>query len=84
MVNAMDVRDSQSGVSGVKFAVWSRADQSDIVWYSGADFHNTNWGITVNTANHNDNRGTYTIHVYGTNGQGVTGYMGATTVKILG
>ena len=81
-VNAMGLSDP-AGVAGVRFAVWSKADQSDLVWYNGMDFKNTNWGITVNTANHSYNRGTYTIHVYAVDTQGNTGYIGATTVKAL-
>ena len=82
-VNAMGLKDEQSGVANVRFAVWSKADQSDLVWYNGVDFKNTNWGITVNIANHKNNRGTYNIHVYAVNGQGVSGFVGATMVTIV-
>ena len=82
-VNAMGLKDSESGVANVRFAVWSKADQSDLAWYNGVDFKNTNWGITVDTANHHNNTGTYNIHAYAANGQGKTGFIGATTVKVL-
>ncbi|MEA4853357.1 MAG: GBS Bsp-like repeat-containing protein [Christensenella sp.] len=82
-VNAMDVTDDHSGVAKVEFAVWSKADQSDMKWYSGSDFKNGNWGITANIANHNKNYGMYNVHVYATDGSGNRGFVGATTVNVL-
>ncbi|MEA4853344.1 MAG: GBS Bsp-like repeat-containing protein [Christensenella sp.] len=83
LVNAMNVSDDHSGVVKVEFAVWSKADQSDIKWYSGSDFKNGNWGITANIVNHKNNTGTYNIHVYATDGSGNRGFIGATTVNVL-
>ncbi len=79
---AYGVNDDYSGVANVQFAVWSKADQSDIMWYNGANFGNSNWGLYADIANHQGNRGTYNIHVYGTDGQGNTGFIGATNVKV--
>ena len=81
-VNAMNVTDS-SGVASVKFAVWSKSNQSDLLWYQGSNFNNGNWGITANIANHSNNRGTYTIHVYAKDYAGNEGFIGGATVNVL-
>ncbi len=78
---AMGLNDP-SGVANVQFAVWSRPDQSDIMWYNGANFGNTNWGLYADIANHQNNGGVYNIHVYATDGLGNTGFVGATNVEV--
>ncbi len=69
-------------MASVRFAVWSQPGQSDIRWYDGESFNNGNWGAGVNIANHNNNRGTYQIHAYAVNGQGVEGFIGGTTLRV--
>ncbi len=47
----------------VEVAVWSKADRSDLKWYTAQKVGNA-YQINVNVANHNKNSGTYQAHVY--------------------
>jgi len=56
-----------SGIQKVLVPVWSRPDQSDIVWYTAAKVGN-NYQVDMNVANHGYNTGKYQIHVYTVSG----------------
>ncbi len=57
-------------VKTVKIAVWSKADQSDIVWYDMAK-KGEEYTVTSTTAKHRNNTGRYHAHLYlqGTDGK---------------
>ena len=68
---------SVSGFSGLRVAVWCAADQSDLKWY-------TLDGDTAycNMANHKMHSGTYTAHLYATDGNGFTYCLGGTSKSL--
>ena len=61
---------SVSGISEVRIAVWSRANQGDKAWYTGVRQSNGSFRATANLANHNFNLGNYHIHVWMITGNG--------------
>ena len=71
---------SPSGVDRVYVAAWSRADQSDLNWYS-ATRQGSNFKATVSQANHNFNTGIYTIHAHVITGNGQRAIAGTTHNK---
>ncbi len=59
------------GVTSVKFPTWTNNnDQDDLKWHEGVQGSWTvggqtyNWRSLVNIADHNNEKGTYTVHVY--------------------
>lgn len=65
---------NDTGIKGVSFPTWSRAekysptfgkvaDQDDIIWYDGVRWGDS-WYCTVNIADHGNDRGEYFTHVY--------------------
>lgn len=54
---------SGSGIKSVSFAVWSKADQSDLVWYNGEE-KNGEYVASSNISKHGYNLGTYYVHAY--------------------
>lgn len=74
---------SKSGVAKVQVPVWSKSDQSDIVWYNAVKQSDGTYKVTVDIANHKNNIGTYNIHTYVTAGNGVFVFTGYTTQKVV-
>ena len=70
------------GVKEVQVPVWSRADQSDIVWYSAKKQSDGTYKVSVDIKNHKNHTGTYSIHVYAVNTSGTQIFLGATTQKV--
>ncbi|MCQ2501645.1 MAG: GBS Bsp-like repeat-containing protein, partial [Lachnospiraceae bacterium] len=64
-----------SGVTEVVFPTWSRADQSDLVWYKGTKISEGVYQASIDAAKHKNESGTYQIHVYGTSGIGVQNFL---------
>lgn len=56
-------------VNNVQVPVWTKTDQSDIVWYNATRVDADTFIVHVNMSNHKNNVGVYNIHVYtsGTN-----------------
>lgn len=71
-----------SGVSKVQIPVWSKADQSDIYWYTATRQSDGSYAAQVNIKNHGYNYGKYTIHTYVTAGNGVYKFTGSTSATI--
>ena len=64
-VEVTGVGDSISGISTVKFPVWtSNNGQDDFKWYVGTNHGNGRWTYTVNRKDHNNELGEYITHVY--------------------
>lgn len=59
--------------------VWSKSDQSDIKWYTATRRSNGTYRVLVDPKNHNNNTGTYQIHVYITGGNGCKCFVGYKT-----
>lgn len=51
-------------VTSVSVPVWTKADQSDIVWYNASRVDADTFIVHANIANHKNNVGVYNIHVY--------------------
>ena len=51
-------------ISKVSFAVWSQADQSDLVWYDVANNGTGTYQTTLNVNKHQYNIGTYNVDAY--------------------
>lgn len=59
-----DVSDSGSGIRNVKMPTWTlKNGQDDIIWHDATISGNTA-SYTVNTSNHNGERGNYATHIY--------------------
>ncbi len=69
-------------IRSVRIAVWSSADQSNIVWYDAVKNSDGVYYIASHTGRHNSRFGMYTAHiyVYGTNG--MSGCIGTTSFKV--
>lgn len=65
-----------SGIQKVEVAVWSTADQSDLKWYTLPGQSGENYQILTSLSNHGSRLGTYTIHVYVTDGNGIKTFAG--------
>ena len=61
---------SPSGVNRVYIPVWSRPDQSDIMWYIGTRQNDGSFRTTVRISNHNFNIGLYQVHAHIVSGNG--------------
>lgn len=73
-----------SGVSGVRFAVWTEWNgQDDLKWYRGQNDGRGNWMVAIDAKNHNNEYGKYIIHAYGTDNLGNDGFMGASSVTVM-
>lgn len=70
-----------SGISRVVVPIWSKADQSDIVWYEGEAQDDGSYKVTLDISKHKYNIGVYQIHAYATNGNGVQTRVGTTTAE---
>ncbi|MDO4616811.1 MAG: GBS Bsp-like repeat-containing protein [Lachnospiraceae bacterium] len=53
-----------SGIDKVVVPIWSRSDQSDIVWYTAVRQSDGSYRIASDISKHKNNTGTYYIHVY--------------------
>lgn len=65
-----------SGVEKVEVPVWSQKDQSDINWYEAKKSSKGTYYVDVALKNHQYNEGTYTIHAYVTDGNGIQSFVG--------
>ncbi len=64
--------DSAYDVSNVRIPVWSKSDQSDIVWYTAKKASNGDYTVSSDFSKHAYNTGTYHAHVYVTDTAGKT------------
>lgn len=67
---------AQSGIRNVQAAVWCADDQSDIMWYTATDIEEK-YHVDVNLINHQFHFGTYKIHVYVTDENGMFSFVGS-------
>ncbi len=81
---------AQIVISGVTFSgdddrlvvpVWSREDQSDIVWYTPRMEAPDRYVVDFSIRNHGSHYGTYYADVYETGPSGTYTYLGGTTMK---
>ncbi|MDR0885039.1 MAG: GBS Bsp-like repeat-containing protein [Clostridiales Family XIII bacterium] len=71
-----------SGVEKVQFPVWSKADQSDIYWYTATKNSDGSYSVVTNPANHKNNKGTYSVHAYVTSKNKIQNFVAGTTFTV--
>lgn len=80
ILKAEDVTDSDSGVLGVRFAVWTQKDgNDDLIWYDAEPGSaEGSWDVMITGQKHHDEKGPYSVEAYGTDKAGNTGLLGST------
>lgn len=73
---------AKSGIEKVQVPVWSKSNQSDIVWYDAKKQSNGTYKISVKISNHKGNVGKYNIHVYVTGNNKVMTLVANTTLNV--
>ncbi len=63
----------------IKVPVWSKADQSDIVWYRGERTWYGDYLVNVDISNHQYNAGVYNVHCYREDADGVNHWVGGSS-----
>lgn len=79
-VNVQDIT-APSGITNVEMAVWSASDMSDLRWYN-ADQIDRVYAAQVVLSNHKDHIGSYKIHTYVTDGNGIKSFCVGTTQQV--
>lgn len=68
------------GVSAITAAVWGRADQADLFWYTATKQEDGTWTADLDYANHTKYTGNaFNVHIYGLNSIGANAFAGKTT-----
>lgn len=65
---------SPAGIQSVKAAVWTQDGQKDLKWYEASKEAEGVYSYWIDISNHNYNYGTYIMHVYLTDGNGIYKY----------
>lgn len=73
--------DAPQGISVIQVPVWSRPDQSDIVWYTAAEQSDGSWVAKGNLKKHKNHKELFQIHVYLTDQTGVRSFLTKTTMS---
>ena len=63
--------DNSKNISKVEIPVWSKSDQSDIVWYAAKKKGNNEYEVTVDYSLHQFNTGEFSAHLYITEKNGM-------------
>ncbi|MHC5374810.1 GBS Bsp-like repeat-containing protein, partial [Enterococcus sp. LJL120] len=58
-------------ITEVRVPIWSKANQSDLKWYTAESLGNGKYRVNFDFVNHNLNVGNYTVHVYATASNGL-------------
>ncbi len=80
-VEILDAK-AASGIESIKVAVWSAANQSDLVWYTASKNSQGNYRIDADIKNHQNNRGKYYADAYLTTKNGIKIYAGGVNCSI--
>ena len=73
---------SAAGIASIKVAVWSAADQSDLVWYDAVPVSYRTYQIGADIRKHRNHTGRYFAHVYITDKNGICVYAGGVTCSM--
>nr|WP_269160931.1 GBS Bsp-like repeat-containing protein [Enterococcus sp. BWB1-3] len=63
---------SKSAISRVRVPMWSKSNQSDLVWYTATKQSNGTYKAIMSVSKHNYNIGDYTVHIYMDTVNGIT------------
>ena len=66
----------EKGIQDLRIAVWSASNQSDIVWYTASSVDKKTYVVNSSIARHKYNVGSYHAHVYLTDTDGRTAFLG--------
>ena len=69
------------GIQSVLVPVWSKANQSDIVWYTPSTDSEGNYVITSNISKHKNGFGPYIAHLYIKDNSGAMNFVAGTSFK---
>lgn len=72
---------SPSGIDKVEVAVWCSDNQSDLIWQSPG-LNKGNYELDVNIADHKMMTGTYIVHAYAVDGNGIKSYCGGVRYNV--
>lgn len=72
---------NDNGIQSVSVPVWSKPDQSDIVWYTPSVDSDGNYVVKSNISKHKNNFGPYNAHLYIKDNNGVMNFVTGTSVK---
>ena len=76
---------SSTGLSNLRFAVWSAVNgQDDLIWYTAKNSGNGTWSVTVPVSAHKGSSGVYNVHAYGGNIYASNSLLGNVTFNIAG
>lgn len=62
---------AKAGIDYVKVAIWSKGDQSDLKWITASAGSGGNYSVSVNLADYGYSKGTYNIHAYAADKNGI-------------
>ncbi len=77
----LDDINAKSGVNSIRVAVWSKSDQSNLKWYTATKQSDGTYVINVQLPSHDYEYGTYQIHAYLYDNNGLSGFK-STSVKM--
>ncbi|MCL2864458.1 MAG: GBS Bsp-like repeat-containing protein [Lachnospiraceae bacterium] len=78
----VNVTQALSGVSQVRVAVWSAANQNDMHWYTATRQSDGTFAFNGNLRNHRFNSGRFHAHAFVTMNNGVSTFIAGTTAQI--
>ncbi|KNZ43086.1 GBS Bsp-like repeat-containing protein [Acetobacterium bakii] len=72
-----------NGIKQIQFPVWSETGgQDDIKWYTASAQSDGSYSVTIDTKDHNNEIGVYSVHCYGTDNANNLTMLGNTTVVV--
>lgn len=72
-----------NGIQAIWVPIWSdTGGQNDLKWYKATKQSDGNYIVTIDIKDHNYDEGTYQIHVYGTDNNSKTVFLGNATASV--
>ena len=72
-----------NGITELLIPIWSETGgQDDLKWYSATKQSDGSYKVTTDIKDHNYDGGTYNIHAYGKDNNGVSSFLGSTTATV--
>lgn len=72
-----------NGITELLIPIWSETGgQDDLKWYSATKQSDSSYKVTADIKDHKYDGGTYNIHAYGKDNNGVSSFLGSTTATV--
>lgn len=71
---------SNYGINKVEVPIWTKSDQSDLIWHQASKTSEGNYKVTVDSKKYNFSEGPYNIHVYSISNRDVKNLVGLNPV----